>query len=137
MPADRWEPGRTLCSGDEPIDLEHLGELAVDVRPVDAGEVPDVVLVGVAAMLLRGVAPHSCDLPLDMSTLEREVGAVGEVEVVLGNLVAEDRRPLERAQALLRDRLVVLVDVVVGRLEDDVRAPLLPERDQELEDVLG
>ena len=46
--------------------------------------------------------------------------AVGEVEVVPRDLVAEDRRPLERAQALLRDRLVVLVDVVMRGLEDDV-----------------
>ena len=32
---------------------------------------------------------------------------------------------------------MILVDVVVGGLEDDVRAPLLPERDEQLEDVLA
>ena len=35
------------------------------------------------------------------------------------------------------DRLVILVDVVQRRLEDDVRLPLVPERDQELEDLLA
>ena len=87
-------------------------------------------------MLLRGVALDGRDLALEMALLEREVGAVGEVEVVPRDLVAEDRRPLEGPQPLLRDRLMILVDVVVGRLEDDVRLPLLPERDEQLEDVL-
>ena len=32
---------------------------------------------------------------------------------------------------------MVLVDVVVGRLEDDVRPPLLPQGDEQLEDVLA
>ena len=36
-----------------------------------------------------------------------------------------------------RDRLVILVDVVEDRLEDDVRLPLLPQRDERLEDVLA
>ncbi|HWH06005.1 MAG TPA: PIG-L family deacetylase, partial [Gaiellaceae bacterium] len=55
------------------------------------------------------VALERGHLPLDVLPLERHVRAVGEVEVVPGDLVAEHRRPLERAQALLRDRLVVLV----------------------------
>ena len=72
-----------------------------------------------------------------MPLLERDVGAVGEVEVVPGDLVAEHGRPLERAQPLLRDRLVILVHVVVRGLEDGVRPQLLPERDEQLEDVLA
>ena len=72
-----------------------------------------------------------------MSLLERGVPLVREVEVVPGDLVAEHRRPLERAQALGGDHLVVLVDVVEARLEDGIRLPLLPEGDQQLEDVLA
>ena len=68
--------------------------------------------------------------------LERDVGAVRELEVVPRDLVAQDRRPLEGAEPFLRDRLVVLVDVVVGRLEDDVGTELLPHRDEQLQDVL-
>ena len=69
--------------------------------------------------------------------LERDVRLVGEVEVVPGDLVAEDRRPLEGAQPLRGDHLVVLVDVVEAGLEDDVGPPLLPELDQQLEDLLA
>ena len=94
--------------GDDAVDLEALRVLAVHVHAVDAREVPDVLGVGVAPVLLRGVARERGDLALDVSLLERDVRAVREVEVVPGNLVAEDRRPLERAQALLRDRLVIL-----------------------------
>jgi hypothetical protein len=68
--------------------------------------------------------------------LERDVRLVGEVEVVPRDLVAEDRRPLERPQALGGDDLVVLVDVVQARLEDDLGPPLLPQRDEQLEDLL-
>ena len=55
-----------------------------------------------------------------------EYALVGEVEVVPRDLVAEDRRPLEGAQALGGDHLVVLVDVVQARLEDGVRAATPP-----------
>src|SRR5574338_641561 len=123
-------------SRDDAVDLEDLGVVPVDVGPVNAGEIPDVLLVGVAAVLLGGVAAHRCDLALDVRSFERQVRAVREVEVVPGDLVAEDRRALERAEPLLGDRLVVLVDVVVRRLEDDVGAPLVPERDEQLEDLL-
>src|SRR6188508_3026881 len=104
------------ASGHDPIHLEALGELAVHVDAVHAGEVPHVLGIGVAAVLLRGVAGERGDLALEVTLLERDVRAVREVEVVPGHLVAEDRRPLEGAQALLSDRLVILVDVVVGRL---------------------
>ena len=116
--------------GHDAVDLEDLGVLAVDVDPVRAGDVPDVLGIGVAPVRLRGVAGERGDLPLQVAPLEREVALVGEVEVVPGDLVAEDRRPLERAQALGGDRLVVLVDVVQARLEDDVGPPVLPGRDQ-------
>ena len=109
-----------------PVDLEDLGVLAVHVDPVDAGEVPDVLRIGVAAMLLRGVLRERRDLALDVPLLEREVGGVRELEVVPRNLVSEHRRALERTQALLRDRLVILVDVVVRRLEDGVRLQAPP-----------
>ncbi len=122
---------------DDAVHLEALRVLAVHVHAVNASEVPDVLGVGVAPMLLGGVAGERSDLALDVRLLERDVRAVGEVEVVPGNLVAEDRRPLEGAQTLLGDRLVVLVDVVVRWLEDDLRLPLVPERDEELEDVLA
>ena len=125
----------SLC--DRAVHLEHLGVLAVHVDPVRAGEAPDVLGVGVAAVLLRGVAVERGDLEVDVAPLERDVGLVGEVEVVPGDLVAEDRRPLERAQALGGDRLVVLVDVVQRGLEDDVGLPVVPELDQELEDLLA
>src|SRR5262249_35327363 len=97
----------------------------------------DVLRVRVAPVLLRRVLRKRSLLPLDVALLERDVGLVGEVQVVPRDLVAEDRRPFERAQALCRDRLVVLVDVVQRRLEDHVRLPLAPELDQELEDLLA
>ena len=87
-------------------------------------------------MLLRRVTLQRRHLALDMRLLESDVRAVREVEVVPRDLVAEHRRPLERSQALLRDRLVILVDVVVRRLENGVRSQLLPQADQQLEDVL-
>ena len=71
------------------------------------------------------------------AAVEREVRLVGEVEVVPRDLVAEDRRALERAQALGGDRLVVLVDVVQRRLEDEVGLPVVPDLDQQLEDLLA
>src|SRR5579864_6635366 len=104
---------RIWCiSGDHAIDLEHLGVLEVHVDAVRAREVPHVFRVCVAAMLLRRVLAERCDLALEMALVEREVRLVGEVEVVPGDLVAEDRRALERAQPLGCDRLMVLVDVV-------------------------
>ena len=57
---------------------------------------------------------------LDVALLERGVPLVREAEVVPGDLVAEHGRPLEGAQALGGDHLVVLVDVVEARLEDGV-----------------
>src|SRR5215831_17278669 len=123
-------------SSDHAIHLEHLGVLAVHVDAVRAGEVPDVLGVRVATMLLRCVPLERGDLPLDVRLFERDVPLVLEVEVVPGNLVAEDRRPLEGTQALLGDRAVILMDVVEARLEDDVRLPLLPESHEHLEDVL-
>src|SRR5881397_2074035 len=56
---------------DDAIDLEDLGVVAVHVRPVDARDVPDVVGVRVAAVLLRRVALHSRDLVLDVALLQR------------------------------------------------------------------
>src|SRR5581483_2435490 len=129
-------PARPV-SGDQPVDLEHLGVLAVDVDAVGSCEVPDVLRVGVPPVLLRGVLRERRLLALDVARLEREVRLVREVEVVPRDLVAEDRRPLERAQPLGRDRLVVLVDVVKRRLEDGVGSPLVPQLDQELEDLLA
>src|SRR6185312_14877671 len=123
-------------SSDNAVDLEDLGELAIHVDAVHACEVADVLRVRVAPVLLGGVLLQGRDLQGDVLLLEREVPLVLEVEVVPRDLVAEDRRPFEGAQALLRDRAVVLVDVVEARLEDDVRLPLLPERDEQLEDVL-
>jgi hypothetical protein len=87
-------------------------------------------------VLLGGVALERGDLPLDVRPLERNVGAVREVEVVPRDLVAEHRGALEGAEALLRDRLVVLVDVVVRRLEDRVGPQLLPQPNEQLEQVL-
>src|SRR3954451_8504272 len=124
-------------SSDDAVDLEDLGELAVDVHAVHAGEVVDVLGVRVAAMLLRRVLLERGDLERDVPLLERDVPLVLEVEVVPRNLVAEDRRALEGAQSLLGDRAVVLVDVVKAWLEHDVRLPLLPECDEQLEDILA
>ena len=101
-----------------------------------AGDVPDVLGVRVAAVLLRRVLLERGDLALDVRLLERDVPLVREVEVVPRDLVAEDRRALERAQAFLGDRLVILVHVVERRHEDDLRLPLLPQPDEQLEDVL-
>ena len=101
-----------------------------------AREAPDVLAVGVAAVLLRGVAGKRGRLALEVAPVERDVGLEGEVEVVPGDLITEDRRPLEGPQTLGRDDLVILVHVAEAGLEDGVRAPLLPEVDQELEDVL-
>src|SRR5262245_33724632 len=124
-------------SGHDPVDLEALRVLPVHVHAVHPCEVPDVLGIGVPAMLLRGVARQGGDLSLEVALLERHEGAVREVEVVPRDLVAENRRPLERAEALLCDRLVVLVDVVMRRLEHDVRLPVLPQLHEQLEDVLA
>src|SRR6476619_972705 len=88
-------------SSDDAVHLEDLGVLAVHVDAVHAGEVPDVLRIRVAPMLLGGVLLERRDLPLDVRLLERDVPLVLEVEVVPRDLVAEDRRPLEGAQALL------------------------------------
>src|SRR5215471_17096357 len=116
-------------SSDHAVHLEHLGVLAVHVDAVRAGEVADVLGVRVAAVLLRGVPLEGGDLQLHVALLESDVPLVLEVEVVPRDLVAEDRRALEGAQALLGDGAVVLVHVVEAGLEDDVGLPLLPERD--------
>ena len=59
----RTRPG---ASGHDAVDLEALGVLAVHVDAVDAGEVPDVLGIGVAAVLLRGVARERGDLALEV-----------------------------------------------------------------------
>src|SRR5438067_5946262 len=123
-------------SSDDAVDLEDLGVLAVHVDTMHAGEVADVLRVRVAPVLLRGVLLERGDLERDVLLLERDVPLVLEVEVVPRDLVAEDRGALEGAQALLGDGAVILVDVVEARLEDDVRGPLLPELDEQLQDVL-
>ena len=56
---------------DRAVDLEDLGVLAVDVDAVGAGEVPDVLGVGVAAVLLRGVAGERGRLALEVAPVER------------------------------------------------------------------
>src|SRR5947208_16272855 len=116
----------SCCSSDYAVELEDLGVLAVHVDTMHAGEVADVLRVRVAPVLLRGVLLERRDLALDVRLLEGDVPLVLEVEVVPRDLVAEDRRALEGAQALLRDGAMVLVDVVEARLEDDVRLPRLP-----------
>src|SRR5262245_22801914 len=87
-------------------------------------------------MLLRRVFLERRDLALEVLLLQGDVPLVADVEVVPRDLVAEDGRSLDRAPPFLRDRPMVLMDVVQARLEDDVRLPLLPHRDEELEDVL-
>src|SRR4051794_35078755 len=110
-------PACCCCLRDQPVDLKDLGVLTVDIDSVRARKVPDVLRVRVAPVLLRRISGESGLFPLDVALLERDVGLIGEVEVVPGNLVAEDGRSLEGAQPLGRDRLVVLVDVVQRRLE--------------------
>src|SRR4029077_7724784 len=123
-------------SSHDAVYLEDLGVLAVHVHAVHAREVPDVLGVRVAAGVVRSVILQRRDLEVDMPLLECGVPLVLEVEVVPRDLVAEDRRALEGAQSLLGDVAMVWVDVVEARLEDDVRLPLLPQRDEQLEDVL-
>jgi len=77
-------------------------------------------------MLLGRVASERGHLALEVTLLEGNIRAVREVEVVPRDLVSRGSSSLEGAQALVRDRLVILVDVVVRRLEDDVRAPIPP-----------
>src|SRR5579862_10701 len=122
--------------GDDAVHLEDLGVLAVHVHAVHARQIADVLLVRIAAVLLGRVVLERCHLQVDVLLLERDVPLVCEVEVVPRDLVAEDRRALEGAEALLGDRAVILVDVVEARLEDDVGLPLLPKRDEQLKDVL-
>src|SRR3954454_22721170 len=124
------------ASHNDAVHLEHLGVLAVHVDAVRARDVPDVLRIRVAAVVLRRVLLERGDLALDVRLLQRDVPLVREVEVVPRDLVAEDRRALERTQPLLGDRLVILVDVVQRRLEDDLRLPVLPRRDEHLENVL-
>src|SRR5205814_7812520 len=88
-------------SNDDAVDLEDLGVLAVHVHAVHAREVPDVLRVRIAAVMLRGVLLQRLDLQRDVLLLERDVPLVLEVEVVPRDLVAEDRGALEGAQALL------------------------------------
>src|SRR5581483_3018544 len=107
--------GRVNPLRDDAVDREHLGVLAVHVDAVRARDVPDVLRIRVAPVLLRGVLLQRRHLALEMPLLERDVPLVGEVEVVPRDLVPEDGRALERAQAFLCDRLVVLVDVVEAR----------------------
>jgi photosystem II stability/assembly factor-like uncharacterized protein len=57
---------------------------------------------------------------LEVPLLERDVCAVGEIEVVPRNLVAEDCRPLERAEALLRARVLHLREVAIDPANPDV-----------------
>src|SRR5512146_1820851 len=108
-------------SSDDAVDLEDLGVPAVHVDAVHAGEVADVLRVRVAPVMLGGVLLQRRDLQRDVFLLERGIPLVLEVEVVPRDRVAENRRPLEGAQSFLRDRSVILVDVVEARLEDDVR----------------
>src|SRR4029453_5498899 len=74
--------------GDHAVDLEDLGVLPVDVHAVGAREVPDVLRIGVAPVLLRLVARERRDLALEVTPLERHIGLVPEIEVVPGDLVA-------------------------------------------------
>src|SRR5437868_754092 len=123
-------------SGDDAIHLKDLGVVTVHVDAVRSRHVPDVLRVRIPPVLLRRVLLQRGHLPLDVLLLEGDVPLVREVEVVPRDLVAEDRRALERAQALLRDRLMILVDVVQARLEDDLGPPVLPQADEQLEDLL-
>src|SRR5882757_3570130 len=77
---------------DHAVHLEDLGVLAVHVDPVRARDVPDVLRIRVAAMVLRRVLLECRHLLLDVLLLERDIPLVGEVEVVPRDLVAEDRR---------------------------------------------
>src|SRR4026207_272393 len=60
------ECGELSLSGHDAVDLEALGVLAVHVHAVHAGEVPDVLGVGVAPVLLRGVPGERGDLALQV-----------------------------------------------------------------------
>src|SRR4029077_2171294 len=106
-------------SSHDAVYLEDLGVLAVHVHAVHAREVPDVLGVRVAAVMLRGVLLERRDLEVDMPLLERGVPLVLEVEVVPRDLVAEDRRALEGAQSLLGDGARVLVAVGGVRVEEE------------------
>src|SRR5918999_2919937 len=86
---------------DDPIDLEDLGVLAVDVDAVRARDVPDVLGVRVASVLLGRVLRERGHLALQVRPLEREVGLVVEVEVVPGDLVAENRGSVGGPQPFL------------------------------------
>src|SRR5437870_8911131 len=59
----------TAISGDDAVHLEDLGVLAVHVDPVRAGDVPDVLGVGVPAVLLRRVLRQRRRLSLDVPVL--------------------------------------------------------------------
>ena len=88
-------------------------------------------------MLLRRVAGKRGHLALDVAAFERHVGLVREAERVPRDLIAENGGAFERTDALGGDDLVVLVDVREARLQHGVRPPLLPQRDEELEDLLA
>src|SRR5205085_4747970 len=57
-------------SSDDAVHLEHLGVLAVHVDPMGTRDVPDVLGVRVAAMLLRRVLLQRGDLALEVARLE-------------------------------------------------------------------
>src|SRR5437667_6830491 len=86
----------TWWSDDDAVRLKHLGILAVHVDPVRTREVPHVFGIRVAPVVLRRIVLERCHLLFDVLVLQRHVPLVCEVEVVPRDLVAEDRRALER-----------------------------------------
>src|SRR5215208_3829550 len=88
-------PPRALRSRHQAVDLEDFRVLTVDVDPVRARDVPDVLAIGVAPVLLGGVPLQRVDLPLEVRLLERHVRLVFEVEVVPRDLVAEEQLRLQ------------------------------------------
>ena len=62
-------------SADRPVHLEHLRVLAVDVDPVRPREAPDVLGIGVPAVLLRGVAGERRGLALEVAALQSDTYA--------------------------------------------------------------
>src|SRR5439155_2614090 len=71
-----------------PIDLEHLGILAVYVDSVRARDVPDVLGIGVAPVPLRRVLRQRRDLAFDVRLIQRDVRLIGDVEVFPRDLVS-------------------------------------------------
>src|SRR5262245_35464917 len=60
-------------SSDDAVDLEYLGIFEVDVDPVRSGDVPHVLGVGIAAVLLGCVLRERGRLPLEVALLEPHV----------------------------------------------------------------